>query len=73
VGIIIYTAKGTKSFSRERFEVFAEESAAVIEDFRRGLLVQGGRSRSLKKLSMDLGYRGEMEFFSQKVQKGFRL
>jgi len=70
VGNIIYTAKGTKSFSRERFEIFAEESVAVIEDFRRGLLVQGGRSRSLKKLSMDLGYRGEMEFFSQNVQKG---
>jgi predicted dehydrogenase/malonyl CoA-acyl carrier protein transacylase/acyl carrier protein len=70
VGNIIYTAKGTKSFSRERFEVFGEESVAVIEDFRRGLLVQGGRSRSLKKLSMDLGYRGEMEFFSQNVQKG---
>jgi len=70
LGNIIYTAKGTKSFSRERLEVFAEESVAVIEDFRRGLLVQGGRSRSLKKLSMDLGYRGEMEFFSQNVQKG---
>ena len=70
VGDIIYTAKGTKSFSRERVEVFGDESVAVIEDFRRGLLVQGGRSRTLKKLSMDMGYRGEMEFFSQNVQKG---
>jgi hypothetical protein len=41
----------------------------VIEDFRRGLLVQGGRSRSLKKLSMDMGYPGELEFFFQKVQE----
>jgi predicted dehydrogenase/threonine dehydrogenase-like Zn-dependent dehydrogenase len=69
VGNIIYTAKGTKSFSRERFEVFSEDSVGVIEDFRRGLLVQGGRSRSLKKLSMDMGYPGELEFFFQKVQE----
>jgi predicted dehydrogenase/threonine dehydrogenase-like Zn-dependent dehydrogenase len=67
VGNIIYTAKGTKSFSRERVEVFCEESVAVIEDFRRGVLVHGGRSRSLKKLSMDMGYRGELEFFFQKA------
>ncbi|MBW1953808.1 MAG: hypothetical protein JRI66_12145 [Deltaproteobacteria bacterium] len=63
VGNIIYTAKGPKSFSRERFEVFCEDSAAVIEDFRRALLVQGGRTRHLKKFSMDLGYTGELKFF----------
>ncbi|MEJ2671067.1 MAG: Gfo/Idh/MocA family oxidoreductase [Deltaproteobacteria bacterium] len=63
VGTIIYTAKGSKSFSRERFEVFCEDSVAVIEDFRRGQLVQGGRTRHLKKLSMDMGYQAEMEVF----------
>jgi predicted dehydrogenase/threonine dehydrogenase-like Zn-dependent dehydrogenase len=63
VGTIIYTAKGSKSFSRERFEVFCEESVGVIEDFRRGQLVQGGRTRPLKKLSMDMGYQAEMELF----------
>ncbi len=63
LGTIIYTAKGSKSFSRERFEVFCEDSVAVIEDFRRGQLVQGGRTRQLKKLSMDMGYQAEMEFF----------
>jgi predicted dehydrogenase/threonine dehydrogenase-like Zn-dependent dehydrogenase len=63
VGTVIYTAKGSKSFSRERFEVFCEESVGVIEDFRRGQLVQGGRTRPLKKLSMDMGYQAEMEVF----------
>ena len=69
VGNIIYTAKGSKAFSRERFEVFCEDSVAVLEDFRRGQLVQGGRSRSLKKLSMDMGYRGELESFFENVQQ----
>lgn len=63
VGTIIYTAKGSKSFSRERFEVFCEESVGVIEDFRRAQVVQGGRTRQIKKLSMDMGYVQEMEFF----------
>jgi predicted dehydrogenase len=63
VGTIIYTAKGPKSFSRERFEVFCEDSVGIIEDFRRGQLVQGGRTRQIKKLSIDMGYINEMDFF----------
>jgi predicted dehydrogenase len=63
VGTILYTGKGAKAFSRERFEVFCEDSVGVIEDFRRALIVQGGRSQTIKKLSMDLGYRAELEWF----------
>jgi hypothetical protein len=47
--------------------VFCEDSVAEIEDFRRGQLVQGGRTRQLKKLSMDMGYQAEMEFFFRKI------
>ena len=63
IGSVIYTAKGSKAFSRERFEVYSEEAVGVIEDFRRGQLVQGGTSRNVKKLSMDMGYARELEFF----------
>ncbi len=65
VGTILYTAKGPKSFSRERFEVFCEDSAAVIEDFRRAVVVQGGRTRKINKFSIDMGYQGELGFFTQ--------
>jgi predicted dehydrogenase len=63
VGTILYTAKGSKTFSRERFEVFWEDSVGVIEDFRRGFVVQTGRSRTFRKFSMDMGYRAELEAF----------
>jgi len=66
-GAILYTAKGPKSFSRERFELFCEDSAAVIEDFRRAQLIQGGRTRKISKFSMDLGYQAELEFFARAV------
>jgi predicted dehydrogenase len=63
IGTIVYTAKGSKAFSRERLEVFCEESAAVVEDFRRARFVQGGKVRNERKFSMDMGYRAELEFF----------
>ncbi len=63
LGNILYTAKGSKSFSRERFEAFCEDSVVVIEDFRRGTLVRGGRIRSPKLWSMDMGYGAELEAF----------
>lgn len=63
LGTILYTAQGPKAFSRERLEVFWEDNAAMIEDFRRSQLVRGGRMQSWKKFSMDLGYLGELEAF----------
>lgn len=63
IGTIIYTAKGTKAFSRERVEVFAEESVAVIEDFRRSWLVVGGKTKKDSLFSMDMGYVNELTYF----------
>jgi predicted dehydrogenase/threonine dehydrogenase-like Zn-dependent dehydrogenase len=65
VGTILYTAKGSKSFSRERFEVFGDDTAAVIEDFRRGQVVQGGTQKSWQQWSMNMGYEAEMKAFFQ--------
>ena len=65
IGTILYTAKGPKAYSRERFEVFCEDSAAVIEDFRLGQIVQAGRRRKINKFSMDMGYQAELAFFCQ--------
>ncbi|MCL4503944.1 MAG: Gfo/Idh/MocA family oxidoreductase [Deltaproteobacteria bacterium] len=67
VGAILYTAKGPKAFSRERFEVFCEDSAAVIEDFRQAQIIQSGRRRKISKFSMDMGYQAELEFFAKAV------
>ena len=74
VGTILYTSKGPKSFSRERFEVFCEDSAAVIEDFRRGTLIQGSRTQKVIRFSIDMGYQGELGFFTQtsRDQASFR-
>jgi predicted dehydrogenase len=63
VATILYTSKGSKSFSRERFEVFSEDAAAVIEDFRRGQVMRGGTKKSWRRWSMDMGYEAELAAF----------
>lgn len=63
LGTILYTAKGSKTFSRERFEVYCEDSVGVIEDFRQAQIIQGGRRQNVKKLSMDMGYENELRAF----------
>ncbi|AEB09489.1 Gfo/Idh/MocA family oxidoreductase [Desulfobacca acetoxidans] len=63
LGTILYTAKGSKTFSRERFEVYCEDSVGVIEDFRQIHIIQGGRRQTVRKLSMDMGYANELRAF----------
>ncbi|MBW1990742.1 MAG: bi-domain-containing oxidoreductase [Deltaproteobacteria bacterium] len=63
IGSIVYTAKGSKAFSRERIEVFSEESVAVLEDFRRARFVKGRRTAKISRFSSDMGYVGELECF----------
>lgn len=63
LGTIIYTAKGPKAFSRERLEVYWEDAAAVMEDFRRAQVFKGSGRRSWRRFSADWGYRRELEAF----------
>lgn len=67
IGTIIYTSKGSKSFSRERVEVFCNESVYVIEDFKRGCHVEGSKVKKIKYFSMDMGYKAELGFFFKEV------
>jgi predicted dehydrogenase len=68
---ISYFANGDKSFSKERIEVFGGGSVAMLEDFRRLELVQGGKRRVLRSLlRQDKGHRGEWQAFVDAIQGG---
>jgi predicted dehydrogenase/threonine dehydrogenase-like Zn-dependent dehydrogenase len=73
VGNILYTAQGSKSFSRERVEVFCEETVGVIEDFRLATVVRGGKTQKIKKLSMDMGYQAELQAFFKTLEEPARF
>jgi predicted dehydrogenase/threonine dehydrogenase-like Zn-dependent dehydrogenase len=63
VGTIIYTALGTRSLSRERVELFWDESAAVLEDFRVLEIARGSGKKRHKLSSQDMGYGKELAEF----------
>jgi predicted dehydrogenase/threonine dehydrogenase-like Zn-dependent dehydrogenase len=74
MGAILYTAKGSKTFSRERVEVFGDEAVGVIEDFRRAQIIYNGRRRNFKLWSMAMGYKEELRaFFGLKPEEANRL
>ena len=63
VGTIIYASTGTKAFSRERIEIFGEESAVIIDDFRELITFKGSKKRRTKKFVQDVGYVSELDYF----------
>ncbi len=63
LGSIFYTALGSKSFSRERIEVYTDESVGVLDDFR-SLEVTGPEERFRRRLlNQELGYAEELRTF----------
>jgi len=67
VGSILYSALGSKSFSRERVEVFCNDSVAVLDDFRELQLIRGTKRKRIRLRNQDLGYVHELNaFFSSK-------
>lgn len=74
IGSVAYLAGGDKSYSRERIEVYGDQSVGVLEDFRRLELVRGGRVRKHSTgLAQDKGHRGEVEAFINAIAEGKEL
>ena len=63
IGTILYSSQGSKSFSRERVEIFCEDSVIVIEDFKKLLHVEGNKKKMVNLISQDMGYKNELQFF----------
>jgi predicted dehydrogenase len=63
LGTITYTAMGSKAYSRERVEVFCDETVGVLDDFRRLELVRGARRSSKRLWNQDKGFTQEVETF----------
>jgi predicted dehydrogenase len=69
---IVYVSSGDRSCSKERIEVYGGESIAVIDDFRRGWIVErGSRTRLGGWLGrQDKGHRAELAAFVEAVRHG---
>jgi polar amino acid transport system substrate-binding protein len=69
VASVAYLSVGDKSFSKERLEVFGDGRVYVIEDFRSGLTVRGGRSKT-RKMTQDKGQADELRAMVNAIKAG---
>ncbi len=67
-GTITFTTIGDPNLARERVEVFGENAAAVIHNFRTGQFHRGHRTRHYWYLQQDIGYRDEVKAFLEAVR-----
>jgi predicted dehydrogenase/threonine dehydrogenase-like Zn-dependent dehydrogenase len=69
-----YYCEGDRAFSKERIEIFGGGAVAIIDDFRRGWTVMGGRRRRLGNWwgNPRKGHREELEAFLEAVRQDAR-
>lgn len=61
VGTLVYNTVGSKSFPKERLEVYGAGGVAVLDDFRTLELVQGDKSARPKPSNQNKGQEREVE------------
>jgi predicted dehydrogenase/threonine dehydrogenase-like Zn-dependent dehydrogenase len=70
-GTITYLANGDRSFSKERVEVFAGGSVAVLDDFRSLELVRNGKRAVIRsRWKQDKGHAAEWAAFARCIRDG---
>jgi predicted dehydrogenase len=70
VGTILYTAMGDRRLSKEYLEVYGEGKVAILEDFRRLELLEGGRSRKRRSAKQDKGFDEEVRLTLRAMHGG---
>jgi len=63
VATITYAAEGDTAYPKELVEVFCGGSVAVIDDFRRVTIVEGGKTERHDAGKIDKGHAAEMRSF----------
>ncbi len=63
LGSLLYTAKGSKAFSKEYLEVFSDETVVIIDNFRSISITSGNKKNRVGKWFQDLGYVEELKHF----------
>ena len=70
IGTICYLANGDKSLSKERVEIFARGSTAVLDDFRILSMHGHGKKKDKRLLTQDKGQKEEVRAFIDAILQG---
>lgn len=70
IGQVLYAGNGDPSFPKERLELFAGGTAALLDDYRRAEVTSGGKSRLMKLPRQDKGHAEELRRFIEAIRTG---
>lgn len=68
--VIHYTAYGNKQMPKEHVELFSNDVAMQMDDFRELTIWHGSRKERLKSANQDKGFANELAAFRTAVKKG---
>jgi predicted dehydrogenase/threonine dehydrogenase-like Zn-dependent dehydrogenase len=66
---IQYSSVGDVSFSRERLEIFCENSAVVVDNYKKGEYSRNGVVKKMTKIGRDMGHNNEVNLFVDSLKK----
>jgi len=67
---INYFAYGDKSLPKEYMEVFAENMAFQLNDFKELIIYKNGKKKKIKLMNQDKGFLNEFEKFAKGIKEG---
>ncbi len=70
IGTVSYFANGDKGLAKERVEIFANGSTAVIDDFRSLSIYSRGKCQEKKLIVQDKGQKSEVTRFIEAIRTG---
>jgi predicted dehydrogenase/threonine dehydrogenase-like Zn-dependent dehydrogenase len=69
VGSILYTSLGDTSYSKERVEIFGDNSVGRIDNFQKSIVVRNGKELRFKHSGSGKGHKEELEAFIQALKQ----
>jgi len=71
VGTLAYTSEGDTSSGKERIEVFADGTTALIDDFSLASITRDGKTQTSRTRPQDKGHRAEISrFLDMAISRG---
>jgi len=72
IGNITYVSNGDKAYSRERIEIFGGGAVCVLDNFKDLYYTKDGKSKRVKKRSINMGHSEEFNAFFKAIKEGTR-
>lgn len=70
LGTVVYSALGNFRLPKEYLEIYGDGKIMVIDNFKKGSVIYGNRTRKINLFHQDKGYTKEMELMVNAIREG---